>query len=96
LFGDGSVSCLPTFGHTAGHQSLRVRLAGGDVVLTADACYLRRTLEELHLPPSMHDREAMLASIHRLRALRDAGARVIFGHDPDAWASVPQAPAEIV
>jgi glyoxylase-like metal-dependent hydrolase (beta-lactamase superfamily II) len=96
LFGDGSVSCLPTFGHTAGHQSLRVRLARGDVVLTADACYLRRTLEALHLPPSMHDREAMLASIHRLRALRDGGARIIFGHDPEAWMDVPQAPAEIL
>jgi hypothetical protein len=39
VFGDGSVVCLPTPGHTAGHQSLRVRLDSGDVVLAADACY---------------------------------------------------------
>ena len=26
VFGDGSVVCLPTHGHTPGHQSLRVRL----------------------------------------------------------------------
>ena len=95
LFGDGRVVCVPTFGHTPGHQSLRVRLDGGDVVLAADACYLRRTLETLHLPAIAHDREAMLAVLRRLRALRDAGARVFYGHDPEFWAGVPQAPAEI-
>ena len=91
LFGDGRVVCIPTYGHTPGHQSLRVRLDSGDVVLTADACYLRRTLEALHLPAIVHDRDAMLASLHRLRALRDAGARLFYGHDPDFWATVPPA-----
>jgi glyoxylase-like metal-dependent hydrolase (beta-lactamase superfamily II) len=95
LFGDGAVTCLPTFGHTPGHQSLRVRHAGGETVLTADACYLRRSLEALHLPPSPYDRDAMLASLGRLRALRDGGARLVFGHDPQAWAAVPQAPEPI-
>jgi glyoxylase-like metal-dependent hydrolase (beta-lactamase superfamily II) len=66
-----------------------VRLDGGDVVLTADACYLRRTLETDHLPPQPHDREAMLDSLRRLRALRDAGARVVFGHAAAEWANVP-------
>jgi glyoxylase-like metal-dependent hydrolase (beta-lactamase superfamily II) len=95
VFGDGSVVCLPTHGHTPGHQSLRVRLVAGDVVLAADACYLRRTLERLHLPSIVHDRDAMLASLARLRALRAAGVRVFYGHDPEFWASVPQAPAPI-
>jgi len=93
LFGDGSIVCVPTYGHTPGHQSLRVRLSGGDVVLTADACYLRRTLEALHLPGVVHDPAQMLASLHRLRALQQAGARIVYGHDPDFWATVPQAPA---
>jgi glyoxylase-like metal-dependent hydrolase (beta-lactamase superfamily II) len=95
VFGDGRVVCIPTHGHTPGHQSLRVRLDGGDVVLTADACYFRRTLEELRLPAVMHDRNAMLASLHRLRALRDAGARLVYGHDPEFWATLPQAPAAL-
>ncbi|HEV7730544.1 MAG TPA: N-acyl homoserine lactonase family protein [Candidatus Binatia bacterium] len=90
LFGDGRVVCLPTHGHTPGHQSLRLRLDdGGDVVLTSDACYLRETLEQLHLPPIVHDRDQMLASLLALRRLRDAGARLVFGHDPDAWATMP-------
>jgi N-acyl homoserine lactone hydrolase len=95
LFGDGSITCVPSYGHTPGHQSLRVRLPSGDVVLTADACYLRRALDELHLPPVVHDREAMLASYQRLRALEAAGARLYFGHDPAPWEADPQAILEI-
>jgi glyoxylase-like metal-dependent hydrolase (beta-lactamase superfamily II) len=95
VFGDGSVVCLPTYGHTPGHQSLKVRLPSGDVVLTGDACYLRRTLEELRLPRIYHDREEMMRSLLSLRRLRDAGARIFYGHDPEFWAGVPQAPAPI-
>ncbi|RIL05095.1 MAG: MBL fold metallo-hydrolase [Proteobacteria bacterium] len=95
LFGDGAITCLPTHGHTPGHQSLRVALPGGDVVLTADACYLRRSLDELRLPPLVHDREAALASLQRLRALEAAGARLHFGHDPAPWANDPHAPREV-
>ncbi len=51
LFGDGSVTLIPSYGHTAGHQSLRVRLDSGEVVMTADSCYMRKALEEMVLPP---------------------------------------------
>ena len=43
----------------------------------------------------MHDREAMLASLDRLEALERGGARVFFGHDPEFWRTVPQAPTPI-
>ena len=96
LFGDGSVVCIPTYGHTPGHQSLRVRLEGGDVVLAADACYLRRTLEESHLPSIVHDPDGMRASLETLRRLRAGGARIFYGHDPEFWADVPQAPIAVL
>jgi glyoxylase-like metal-dependent hydrolase (beta-lactamase superfamily II) len=95
VFGDGSVVTIPTFGHTPGHQSLRVRLATGDVVLAADACYFKRTLDDLHLPKLVHDRSQMLESLLTLRRLRDTGARIFYGHDPEFWREVPQAPLEV-
>jgi glyoxylase-like metal-dependent hydrolase (beta-lactamase superfamily II) len=96
LFGDGSVVCIPTPGHTPGHQSLRLRVAGGEVVLTGDACYLRRSLDETLLPPLVHDRAKSLRSLEILRALRARGATLLYGHDPEAWAAVPQAPADFL
>jgi glyoxylase-like metal-dependent hydrolase (beta-lactamase superfamily II) len=95
LFGDGSVVCLPTHGHTPGHQSLKLRLGSGEVVLAADACYFCQTLRERRLPSRVHDRAEMLASLDRLAALQSMGARIFFGHDPEFWKDVPQAPAPI-
>ena len=96
IFGDGSVVCIPTYGHTPGHQSLKVRHDGGEVVLAGDACYLRQTLDNLHLPAIVHDREQMIASLHVLRGLQARGARIYYGHDPEFWQTVPQAPAPMV
>ncbi|BBK31605.1 metallo-beta-lactamase superfamily protein [Stella humosa] len=95
LFGDGRVVCIPTPGHTPGHQSLKVRLDGGEVVIAGDSCYFCRTLRERRLPARVFDREMMHASLDRLAALEQGGARILFGHDAEFWKSVPQAPAEI-
>ena len=64
--------------------------------MTGDACYLRRTLENLHLPTAAYDKQQMLESIRRLRATRDAGAMIITGHDPELWKTIPQAPLTLV
>lgn len=85
VFGDGSVVCIPTYGHTAGHQSLRVRLDSGEVVMTADSCYMRKALEEMLFPPFAHNYDAMRAVMERFRAMERAGARLIFGHDAGQW-----------
>jgi glyoxylase-like metal-dependent hydrolase (beta-lactamase superfamily II) len=95
VFGDGSVVCLPTHGHTPGHQSLKLRLPAGEIVLAADACYFCRTMRERRLPKYVHDRTAMHASLDRLAQLEAGGARIFFGHDSDFWKAVPQAPAAI-
>jgi len=95
LFGDGSVTCLPTHGHTPGHQSLRVRLPSGDVVLAGDACYFCQTLRERRLPKNVHDRKQMHASLEKLAQLQAGGAKIFFGHDDVFWRDVPQAPMAI-
>ena len=95
IFGDGSVVCIPTYGHTPGHQSLKVQTNSGEYVLTGDACYVRRTLEELALPGVMHDREQMIASLMKFRELQARGATIIFGHDPEFWPTISRAPERL-
>ena len=64
-------------------------------MLAADAFYFCRTLCERCLPRVVYDREATVASLERLAALEADGARIFFGHDPEFWQTVPQAPAPI-
>jgi N-acyl homoserine lactone hydrolase len=95
VFGDGSVVCIPTYGHTPGHQSLKVRTDRSEIVLTGDACYFCRTLKERRLPARAFDKAQMLKSLDRLEALEKGGAKLIFGHDMEFWKSVPQGPAPL-
>ena len=89
VFGDGSVLCLPTPGHTAGHQSLRVNLASGPVILTGDCVYWEEVLEKMLLPPFGFDHEMQLNSMGYLKALRDEqGCELLFGHDEGQWADL--------
>jgi glyoxylase-like metal-dependent hydrolase (beta-lactamase superfamily II) len=83
LFDDGTVVCIPTPGHTAGHQSLRVRTEDAEVVLTGDACYFRESLETGRLPLFGFDPEQQHRSLDLLRSMEAAGSRLVFGHDPD-------------
>jgi len=90
VFGDGRVTLFPTPGHTAGHQSLMVRMDdGAELVLCGDACYFQRSLRLLAPPTYAFDRAAQLAGFARLSELEASGARLIFGHDPEQWPSGP-------
>jgi hypothetical protein len=64
-------------------------------VLAADACYFCQSLRARRPPRYVHDREGVLAALDRLEALENGGVRIFFGHDPEFWRSVPQAPAAI-
>ncbi|WP_324747474.1 MBL fold metallo-hydrolase [Pseudomonas veronii] len=85
LFGDGSVVLVPSFGHTPGHQSLKVIVEGKVVVITADACYLKASLEKMTLPDAMvvNDAQAMLNNFNVFKQLKSKGAIVLYGHDPE-------------
>lgn len=89
LFGDGAVTCMPTPGHTPGHQSLRVRLSDREIVLCGDCAYFETTLAGGPLPPIGHDHDAQAASIARLNRLGAAGALLVPGHDPAVMARLP-------
>jgi len=79
LLGDGSLELLLTPGHTRGHQSIRI----GDLVLGADVAHFASGLDDHRFPIFGDDLEEQGRSAERLRALRDAGATVVPGHDPD-------------
>lgn len=90
LFGDGSVRLAWTPGHTPGHLSVVLRLRGGrPALLTADAAYARRTLDERLVPMLCPDVPTYLRSLDELRAYVDQtpDALVLAGHDAERWAT---------
>lgn len=80
LLGDGSIELLLTPGHTPGHQSIRIN---GDLILGGDVAYFASGLDDHRFPVYGDDYVQQARSADRLRRLRDHGARVIPGHDPD-------------
>lgn len=86
LLGDGSVELLSTPGHTPGHQSVRV---GEGLIIGGDVTHFAAGLDDHRLPIFGDDLDVQLASAERLRALRDGGADVRPGHDPEVLAPGP-------
>jgi len=89
VFGDGTLVCIPTPGHTPGHQALRVELDSGPVVLTGDCVYFQRMLDEMLVPRFGHDTDQQLASMRELAQLRNDGCQLLYGHDHEQLATVP-------
>ncbi len=79
ILGDGTVELLLTPGHTPGHQSVRV----GDLVLGIDVAHYASGLDDHRFPIFADDHEQQRRSAERLCALREAGAHVVPGHDPE-------------
>ena len=88
LLGDGSIRLLLTPGHTPGHQSVRV---GERLVIGGDVVHYATGLDDRRFPVMGDDFAAQALSADRLRALRDAGATVLPGHDADVLRPGPLA-----
>ena len=88
LFGDGSVRLLATRGHTRGHQSVLLALRGRQLLLTADAAYTRRAIDEDLIPIFVFgEADDYRDSLRRIREFAQASpdAVVIPGHDAQLW-----------
>ncbi len=83
VFDDGTVVCVPSPGHTAGHQSLRVTTDTGVFLLTGDACDMREMLDTSRVGVFAHDHERQRAGLDLFRTAEAAGAILRFGHDAD-------------
>jgi glyoxylase-like metal-dependent hydrolase (beta-lactamase superfamily II) len=91
LLGDGSIVLLKTPGHTAGHRSVALALGGGRrLLLTGDAAYSRRTIDEDLTPLLTWRDDAFRGSLARVRTwiAEHPGDGVITGHDAETWPHV--------
>ncbi|MBX6321131.1 MAG: N-acyl homoserine lactonase family protein [Rhodospirillaceae bacterium] len=83
-----------TPGHTAGHYSMMVELAGRRPMLfTADACYSRKNMDMMCITSFHLDPVASLQSMKRLQELAEKhDAELFFSHDPESWPAYRKAP----
>ena len=90
LFGDGSVRLVYTPGHSQGHQSVILRLKDREALVTGDAIYFLRTLEDERRGWAMADEHKWRRSIGEIRLYRreNPDAMIIPGHDPEFWAQL--------
>jgi glyoxylase-like metal-dependent hydrolase (beta-lactamase superfamily II) len=88
LFGDGSIRLVSTPGHTAGHQSVVVRLRDREALLCGDAAYTRRTIDHGLVPHHMQDEHNFRRSLREIRAYAQMtpSALLVPGHDAEEFA----------
>ncbi len=84
-----------TPGHTAGHYSLMVELAGRRPMLfTGDACYSQKSMDMMCIASFHLDPVASVQSLQRLKDLAEKyDAELFYSHDPDTWPDYVKAPA---
>jgi N-acyl homoserine lactone hydrolase len=87
LFGDGSVRCVYTPGHTLGHLSVVLRLKAREVLIAGDAIYLRRTLEDMLLPYRSADEHLFRRSLREIRQYvkETPDSLIVPSHDWKVW-----------
>jgi glyoxylase-like metal-dependent hydrolase (beta-lactamase superfamily II) len=70
VFGDGSVTLVPTPGHTPGHQSLLVHLENsGFVILSGDVVHSEENFEKNMVPSLNTNTQESIASMEKIRQL---------------------------
>lgn len=86
LFGDGTLTLLPTPGHTPGSMSLLVRQPGlVPLLMVGDLTYDVHLFDEKHLP-GMGDKHQMKDATDKIHQLRETnpGLVILPAHDPEA------------
>ena len=93
LFGDGSVVLVSTPGHSAGHQSVVLRLSDRSVLVTGDAIFLADQIQPgAELAARPRDRHEYERSIREMQLFQreNPSALVIPGHDPGFYEELPE------
>lgn len=93
LFGDGSILCLDTKGHSPGHTSFLIALPHtGKVLLTVDAAHMSQYFETDKYYQDAWSVPCAKAAAEKLKRLKEECSLVLFGHDPACFAAVKTAP----
>jgi glyoxylase-like metal-dependent hydrolase (beta-lactamase superfamily II) len=94
VFGDDTIRCWRTPGHSPGHQSFEIKLpSGATFLLAVDAANTIEHLEEKALPGFLISAVDTVRSVRKLRRLAwRSQATVVAGHDPEQWPTLKQAP----
>jgi N-acyl homoserine lactone hydrolase len=92
LFGDGSVRLVYTPGHSAGHQSLIVRLKDRELLIAGDAIYFLATLEHERRGLFLADEHNWRRSLREIQLYRreNPDAMIIPSHDHKVWHDIPE------
>ena len=93
VFGDGSVEILATPGHTAGHQSLLVRLQNhGAVILSGDLFHYAAERELGRMPTAERQQGTPESREKVERLLRETGGELWIQHDIIDFARLMKSP----
>ena len=92
LFGDGSVRLVYTPGHSAGHQSLIVRLKDREMLIAGDAIYFLETLDHERRGFFLDDEHNWRRSLREIQLYRreNPDAVIIPSHDVETWKNVQE------
>jgi glyoxylase-like metal-dependent hydrolase (beta-lactamase superfamily II) len=68
-------------------MSIVLRTGRGEVLIAGDAIYMRRTLDDQHLPYRVEDEHLFRRSLREIRqyATETPEALIVPGHDWKAW-----------
>jgi glyoxylase-like metal-dependent hydrolase (beta-lactamase superfamily II) len=95
VFGDGSVTIIPTPGHTPGRQSLLVTLPKtGALVLSGDTVHFQDNWTHKRVPSMNFNRDQTLACLQKIATLlEERKAQLWIKHDKPQSDKLKHAPA---
>ena len=82
LFNDQRIICVPTYGHTPGHQCLKLMMDDStQILLTADVAYTHEALTYEYTAEEYQKKPEFFDSLCKLRAMQQRGIKLIHSHE---------------
>ena len=94
LFGDGTIQFISTPGHTAGHQSLLLKLEEtGAIIISGDIAYYEENYQNKGIPTFNTNKEDSLVSLRKIKQLVEKEkAKLWIQHDQKHFKTLKLSP----